>query len=187
MPERLPQLLRASGFFAPDLSASKSRKSREPLRSRLQMLPLPEKLLGESSRGNTNRGNTSESLWEGNLPLRGSLRGPLRTSEKSLKTSEKTLKRDPLRGRFPSQRLSAPIVLPLKLSPNHAAFWDPKMRDFLAINQRTPWGGVEKRGGRKTSRMTPHPKKGSKNFRESAFSGTISSPHTFCTPIARPK
>ena len=79
--------------------------------------------------------------------------------------------------------------------------------------------GVEKRGGRKTSRMTPLPTRGfgppsrtvrfpppsgisalfflyknplqsrpeallegSKNFRESAFSGTFSSPHTFCTP-----
>ena len=28
---------------------------------------------------------------------------------------------------------------------------------------------------------------GSKNFRESAFSGTFSSPHAFCTPISRPK
>ena len=27
-------------------------------------------------------------------------------------------------------------------------------------NQRTPWGGVEKRGGWKTSRMTPLPKRG---------------------------
>ena len=80
-------------------------------------------------------------------------------------------------------------------------------------------GGVEKRGGWKTSRMTPLPKRGfwtpprtvrfpppagvsapfflykkprqsrpdallevSKIFRESAFSGTFSSPHTFCTP-----
>ena len=30
--------------------------------------------------------------------------------------------------------------------------------------------------------------RGSNNFRESAFSGTYSSPHTFCTPpISRPK
>ena len=29
--------------------------------------------LGENSRGNTIRGNRTESLWEGNLPLRGSL------------------------------------------------------------------------------------------------------------------
>ena len=78
---------------------------------------------------------------------------------------------------------------------------------------------MEKRGGRKTSRMTPLPKRGfgppsygtfstplrcqcsvfpvqksprqsspkallegSKHFRERAFSGTFSSPHTFCTP-----
>ena len=81
-----------------------------------------------------------------------------------------------------------------------------------------PNGGVVKRGGWKTSRMTPLPKRGfgpplvryvlgppqvsvlcfsyknprqgrpetlmegSKNFRESAFSDTFSSPHTFCTP-----
>ena len=80
-------------------------------------------------------------------------------------------------------------------------------------------GGWKKRGGWKTSRMTPLPKKGfwtplvryvfhpphvsvlcvscteihdradqklfwrgPKNFRESAFSGTFSTPHTFCTP-----
>ena len=90
-------------------------------------------------RGNTIRGNRTESLWEGNLPLRGSLRGPLHISKslwKPLKTSEnlsenlwnplKTLPlRDPLRGRFPSQRLSVLlplIVLPLKLSPRDAAF-----------------------------------------------------------------
>ena len=81
-------------------------------------------------------------------------------------------------------------------------------------------GGVEKGGGRKTSRMTPLPKRGfwtpppvryvfhpprvsllcfsgrknprlsrpevllegSRIFREGAFTGTFSSPHTFCTP-----
>ena len=82
-------------------------------------------------------------------------------------------------------------------------------------------GGVEKRGGWKTSGMTPLPKgvldppshgafstplkcpcsvfpvqkiqsrpeallEGSKSFRESAFSGTFSSPHMVCTPISRP-
>ena len=31
--------------------------------------------LGESSRGNGNRGNRPERFWEGNLPLRGHLRG----------------------------------------------------------------------------------------------------------------
>ena len=92
------------------------------------------------------------------------------------------------------------------------------------ITFRGHHGGVEKRGGWKTSRMTPLPKRGcgpprtvrfpplsgvsalfflyknarqsrpeallegSKNFRESAFSGTFSSPHTFCTPpYHRPK
>ena len=65
-------------------------------------------------------------------------------------------------------------------------------------------GGVEKRGGWNTSRMTPLPKRGfgppsygtfstplrcqcsvfpvQKSTTESAFSGTFSSPHTFCTP-----
>ena len=42
--------------------------------------PLVGPLWRESSRGNTIRGNKTESLWEGNLPLRGSLRGPLKTS-----------------------------------------------------------------------------------------------------------
>ena len=70
--------------------------------------------------------------------------------------------------------------------------------------QRTPWGGGTKGGGWKTSRMTRLPKRGfgppprtvpspppsgveallegSKSFRESAFSGTFSSPHMSCTP-----
>ena len=77
--------------------------------------------------------------------------------------------------------------------------------------QRTPWGGGKKRGEENLTNDTP-PKKGfctfstpsgvrlccsctknrrcrteallegSKNYRESAFSGTFSSPHTFCTP-----
>ena len=34
--------------------------------------------LGERLRGNTIRGNRPERFWEGNLPLRGSLRGSLR-------------------------------------------------------------------------------------------------------------
>ena len=36
-------------------------------------LHRPCYIIGESSRGNTIRGNRAESLWEGNLPLRGSL------------------------------------------------------------------------------------------------------------------
>ena len=62
-------------------------------------------IFGESWMGNTIRGNGTESLWEGNLPLRGSLRG--------------RVLRDPLRGRFHSQRLSVLlplIVLPLEVS-----------------------------------------------------------------------
>ena len=43
---------------------------------------------GESSRGNTIRANRTESLWEGNLPLRGPLREPLQTAVKTLKTSK---------------------------------------------------------------------------------------------------
>ena len=48
--------------------------------------------VGAASRGNTITGNKTERLWEGNLPLRGFLRGPLQTSEKSLKPSENRLK-----------------------------------------------------------------------------------------------
>ena len=84
--------------------------------------------LGERLRCNTIRGNRTESLWEGNLPLRGSLRGPLRgrASEGFRGFSEvfrgfqrffRGPLRDPLRGRFPSQRLSVPLplfLLPLK-------------------------------------------------------------------------
>ena len=100
-----------------------------------------------------NRGNRTESLWEGNLPLRGSLRGSLfsegffrgfqrflevlRGFQRFLERFPEVFKdfsevfrdfsgifrgplRDPLRGRFPSQRLSVLlplIVLPLNLSP----------------------------------------------------------------------
>ena len=56
------------------------------------------------------RGNRTESLWEGNLPLRGSLRGPLKTSEKSLKTTEDLWK-------------------PLKTSEN---LWKPSFSEILA-------------------------------------------------------
>ena len=75
---------------------------------------------------------------------------------------------------------------------------------IVSKNQRTPWG-VEKRGGRKTSRMTPlskmgfgHPSYGTKNprlsrpeallegsriFREGAFSDTFSlPPYVFAPP-----
>ena len=86
------------------------------------------------------RGNRTESLWEEILPLRGSLRGPLKTSQKSLKTSQKPLKTSqnlwkPLKklwkpslsetlsetlseADFLSDALSpvAPILLPLKVS-----------------------------------------------------------------------
>ena len=77
----------------------------------------------KSSRGKTIWGNRTESLREGNLPLRGSLRGPLKTSETPLNASGNLQKpsENPLSQR-PSQRqisLSealgpvAPIHLPL--------------------------------------------------------------------------
>ena len=112
------------------------------------------------------RGNRTESLWEGNLPLRGSLRGPLKTPDKSRKTSEKSLKtsengwkplktskdlwkplktlplRDPLRGRFPSQRLS--VLLPLSCCPLNS------LREFGTIFLSAP--------------RFPHPQKCKFNF-----------------------
>ena len=86
---------------------------------------------GERFRGNTIRGNRPERFWEGNLPLRGSLRGFLRGSLRGFL-------RGSLRGRFledfrgfsevfqrPSQRPSQSaillselqVVLPLIVSP----------------------------------------------------------------------
>ena len=47
----------------------------------VQNFSLPKKMGGHRGgglRGNTIRGNRPERFWEGNLPLRGSLRGPLR-------------------------------------------------------------------------------------------------------------
>ena len=64
-----------------------------------------------------NRGNRTESLSEGNLPLRGSL---FREALRGFQRFFRGPLRDPLRGRFPSQRLSVLlplIVLPLELSP----------------------------------------------------------------------
>ena len=84
--------------------------------------PLVSVIAGESSRGNTIRGNRIESLWEGNLPLSERTSENLwRISEnlwRLLKTSEDLWKpplRDPLRGRFLSQRLS--VLLPLFICP----------------------------------------------------------------------
>ena len=39
---------------------------------------MPKTFFGGVLRGNTIRGNRPERFWEGNLPLKGSLRGPLR-------------------------------------------------------------------------------------------------------------
>ena len=68
-------------------------------------MAIPYCRIGESSRGGAIRGNRTESLCEGNLPLRGSLRGPLKTSKKSLKTSKQTLN---------SENLQKPLK-PLKI------------------------------------------------------------------------
>ena len=115
----------------------------------------------------------------------------------------------------------------LKFSIGIELFGPSGMARFLDAGRpivKERHGGVEKRGGWKTSRMTPLPKRGfgppprtvrfpppsgvnvlfflyknprqsrpeallegSKHFRERAFSGTFSSPHTFCTPpLSRP-
>ena len=59
-------------------------------------------LFGERPRGNRNRGNRPERFWEGNLPLRGSLRGRLcRCFQRFLEVSG--VFRGPLRVPFPSQ------------------------------------------------------------------------------------
>ena len=99
---------------------------------------LPLRYVGESSRGNTIRGNRTESLWEGNLPLRGSLREPLKNLWNPLKTSKTLWKPLETSENPPSQRPSqrqislsealgpvATIHLPLKLSPNNylRVFW----------------------------------------------------------------
>ena len=88
--------------------------------------------------GQMNRGNRNESLCEGNLPLRGSLRALRGRVFRGLQSSSELFRgfqrffrdlsevfkgplRDLLRGKFPSQRLSVLlplIVLPLELSPN---------------------------------------------------------------------
>ena len=64
---------------------------------------------GERLRGNRNRGNRPERFWEGNLPLRGSLRGRVfRNFQRFLEVFQMFFRgplRDPLRGRFPSQIL----------------------------------------------------------------------------------
>ena len=127
------------------------------------------------------------------------------------------------RGRGPPEQPSKPVQ-PSKRAQTDNFQVKAIVRE-IAVEKlifRGRHGGVEKRGGWKTSRMTqkgfwtpprtvrfPPPSgvstlfflykdprqsrpeallEGSKNFRESAFSGTFSSPHTFCTPpISRPK
>ena len=42
--------------------------------------------------------------------------------------------RDPLRGRFPSQRLSVLIVLPLELSPQDSSSWPGTGRVTLLVS-----------------------------------------------------
>ena len=165
------------------------RASPEPLRRFSKVAFDGRPIFGESSRGNTIRGNRTESLWEGNLPLRGSLRGPLKTLWKisenfwkplkisenlwkplktstnlwiSLETSEslskpleasenplRTLPRrdplkDPLRGRFPSQRLW--VQLPLLCCPLNS------LRDIYWVLVLGEEVGHTK-GGRATTRF----------------------------------
>ena len=70
------------------------------------------------TRGNTIRGNRNQSPWERNLPLRGSLRGPLKTPEKSLKTFEN----------------------PPKTSRKSENFWKPSLSETLS-DADFPLGG----------------------------------------------
>ena len=72
--------------------------------------------LRERLRGNRNTGNKTDSLWEGNLPPRGSLRGPLENLCKPLKTSLSEVLSETLsEADFPF--MLPLIVLPLNLSP----------------------------------------------------------------------
>ena len=109
-----------------------------------------------------NRGNRAESLWEGNLPLRGSLRGSLREGFSELfrgfqrfseifqrfseifQRSSEVLSETLSEARFPSQRLSVLlplIVLPLELSPtrfwNHL-FYAAAVLELLRISFASP-------------------------------------------------
>ena len=83
------------------------------------------------------RGNRTESLWEGNLPLRGSLRGRVfMASEVFIEVFRRFSEifqrffrgplRDPLRGRFPSQsplHLAKIRSLPGKPNQRKASSW----------------------------------------------------------------
>ena len=79
-------------------------------------------------KGQHERGNRTESLWEGNLPLWEGLWEdlwrPLKKLWKPLKNSENLPLRDPLRGRFPSQRLS--VLLPLSCCPLNSPRFEPE-------------------------------------------------------------
>ena len=113
----------------------------------------PKELIGESSRANTSRGNktesseresaservsesTSENLWK----ISQNLWKPLKTSENPLKTLPL---RDPLRGRFPSQRLS--VLLPLFCCPLNSF----RTKEIFAQDQKP--------------RKSPQPRKGKKS------------------------
>ena len=84
-----------------------------------------------------------EYSWEGNLPLRGSLRGPLKTSE-NLKKPPKTSE-DPRSQRLSQRQISlsealgpvAPTHLSLKLSPR-IIFFSTSLDD-VRIYVLSPW------------------------------------------------
>ena len=96
---------------------------------------------GEGLRGNTIRGNRTESLWEGNLPLRGSLRGRVSEVFRGFHRVFRGFQRfcEVLRGfQRPSQRPSQSavflselrvvlplIVLPLKTPTKLRPWWHP--------------------------------------------------------------
>ena len=91
------------------------------------LVEILEKVQG----ANTNRGNRTESLWAGNLPPRGSLRGPLKTSQKSLKTSQKSLKTSEslLKPLKTSQNLSKPLKTSKNLWKN---LWKTSLSESLS-------------------------------------------------------
>ena len=79
------------------------------------------RFFGESLRGNTIRGNRTESLWEGNLPLRGSLRGSLKTSGKCLRAPLKISENHP--SQRPSQRQISLSEALGPVAPNRVSPW----------------------------------------------------------------
>ena len=100
---------------------------------------LNSKLFGERLKGNTIRGNRTESLWEGNLPTRGSLRVSLRGRvfrgfQGFQRFSEIfSVLRSPLRGLCVQDALNRPTLESVSVHPVYGnlrkgllrTFWDP--------------------------------------------------------------